>query len=178
MDNPVRARVHSMVAQAPGLSLSEVQARAGIAWGTAVHHLRRLEANGLVVSVSERAHRRYFLVDTPAAAQRSAVSVVIHPTARRIAHLVSQRPGIDQSSICVTLGLNNPAVSKHLHQFQERGLVLSQRSGRSRHYHPTGALGAALVLLEPAQATQTTQATQATMVGTSHTPELQARVMA
>ncbi len=152
LDNPVRARVHQVITQDPGLSVSEVRLRTGIAWGTAVHHLRRLEDNGMVVSVSQRAHRRYFAADTPAAAQRTAVAVVMHPTARRIANLVSLQPGIDQTGICRTLGLNNPAASKHLRQFAGQGLVLVERDGRSRLYRPTGAMHAALSLLEPAPA--------------------------
>ena len=150
MDNPQRARVHEAVVQEPGLSLSEVGQRAGIAWGTTVHHLRRLEAHGMVVSVRELGHRRFFAANTPAAAQRSAMSAVMHPTARRIAEFVAQRPGTDQAGICQALGLNNPAASKHLGQFETRGLVLSQRTGRRRHYHATSGLHSALLLLGPA----------------------------
>ena len=149
LDNPVRARVHDAIAQEPGLSLSDVAQRAGIAWGTAVHHLRRLESLGLVVSTSGLGHRRFFIANTPAAAQRSAVVAVMHPTARRIAEYVTQRPGTDQAGLCQALGLNNPAASKHLGQFESRGLVLSQRSGRSRLYHATGGLHSALRLLGP-----------------------------
>jgi DNA-binding transcriptional ArsR family regulator len=155
LDNPVRARVLDAVAQEPGLSLSEVTQRAGIAWGTAVHHLRLLERHRLVVSVRELAHHRYFAADTPAAAQRAAVSVVLHPTARRIAEFVAQRPGTDQAGICRALRLNNPSASKHLSQFESRGLVQSQRVGRSRLYQATVGLHSALLLLDPASAPAT-----------------------
>ena len=151
LDNPARARVHDAIAQEPGLSLSDVAQRAGIAWGTAVHHLRRLEGHGLIVSARERSHRRFFVANTPAAAQRRQMAVVIHPTARRIAEFVSHRPGTNQAGICQALGLNNPAASKHLGHFESEGLVLSQRSGRSRVYHATSGLHVALGLLEPAQ---------------------------
>jgi predicted transcriptional regulator len=114
-----------------------------------VHHLRRLESHGLVVS-KRQGERRYFIANTPAAAQRSAVAVVMHPTARRIAQLVRQQPGIDQTGICLALHLNNPAASKHLGHFEAQGLVVSQRAGRSRLYQPTGALHAALLVAEPA----------------------------
>ncbi|MEK6976234.1 MAG: helix-turn-helix domain-containing protein [Candidatus Thermoplasmatota archaeon] len=147
LENPVRARVHDAVAHDPGVSLTEVQSRAGIAWGTAVHHLRRLESNGLIVSVSQSAHRRYFIADTPAAAHRSALAAIRQPTARRIAELVLRRPGIDQSGLCQELALNSPAASKHLGQFRKYGLVLSQRVGRRTIHHPTPVLEAALRLL-------------------------------
>lgn len=147
LDNPVRARVHDAVANEPGVTLSEVQQRAGIAWGTTVHHLRRLESHGLVVSVSQRAHRRYFLANTPAAAQRAALAAILHPTARRIATLVAAQPGIDQTGLCQTLGLNGPAASKHLAQFRSHGLVTSLRDGRRTRHAPTAGLHAALQLL-------------------------------
>lgn len=158
LQNPVRARIHEAVQQDPGLSLTELADRAGVAWGTAVHHLRRLEDTGLLVSTNGGGHRRFFAANTPAAAQRSAVAVVLHPTARRIAELVAQRPGIDQAGICDALRLNNPAASKHLGRFERHGLVLSQRSGRSRHYQATGGLHSALVLLDPPNAQAPAQA--------------------
>lgn len=149
LDNPVRARVHDAVAQDPGLTISEVQTRAGIAWGTTVHHLRRLEDNGMLVSVTRRANRHYFVANSPAAAQRSAIAMLMHPTARRIATLVALQPGIDQTGLCQALGLNGPAASKHLGQFRGQGLVASQRVGRRTVHHPTPGLQAALGLLDP-----------------------------
>lgn len=148
LDNPVRSRVHDLVGQEPGITLTAIQARAGVAWGTAVHHLRRLETHGLVVSAQQAGHHRYYLANSAAAARRGAVAVIAHPTARRIAELVAHRPGIDQAAICQTLGLNNPAASKHLSQFALQGLVLSHRAGRFRQYHATGCLHEVLALTD------------------------------
>ncbi|HEX2066425.1 MAG TPA: hypothetical protein VHI93_06385 [Candidatus Thermoplasmatota archaeon] len=152
LENPVRARVHEVVVNDPGLSLEEVRARAGIAWGTAVHHLRRLENTGLLVSVAQSARRRYFAANTPASRNRTQVAALAHPTTRRVADLVRQRPGVDQTGLCEALGLRNPAASKHLGQLAAQGLVLAQRLGRRCHYHPTEALHTAFGILEaPAQ---------------------------
>lgn len=148
LDNPVRAHVHQVVVQDPGLSLEEVRARAGIAWGTAVHHLRRLEDNGLLVSIVQNARRRYFAANTPASSHRAHVAALSHPTARRLADLVRQRPGLDQGGLCEALGLRNPAASKHLQQLAAHGLVLVERDGRRCRYHPTDALRTAFGILE------------------------------
>ncbi|MEA3143489.1 MAG: hypothetical protein QOG31_813, partial [Thermoplasmata archaeon] len=137
-----------VVVSDPGLSLEEVRARAGIAWGTAVHHLRRLEDTGLLVSVTQSARRRYFAANTPASRSRGQVAALAHPTARKVADLVRQRPGVDQSGLCEALGLRNPAASKHLSQLAAQGLVLPQRLGRRCHYHPTDALHAAFGIIE------------------------------
>ncbi|HUR61793.1 MAG TPA: hypothetical protein VM286_05450 [Candidatus Thermoplasmatota archaeon] len=148
LDNPVRARVHETVLQDPGLSVEEIRARSGVAWGTAVHHLRRLEDTGLLVSVTHNARRRYFAANTAASQRRGHVAALAHPTARRVAELVRQRPGVGQTELCETLGLRNPAASKHLGQLAQQGLVLPERVGRSCHYHPTAALHAAFGVLE------------------------------
>jgi DNA-binding MarR family transcriptional regulator len=148
LDNPVRAHVHQVVVQDPGLSVEEVRSRAGIAWGTAVHHLRRLEDTGLLVSVTQNARRRYFAANTPASSRRTHVAALTQPTARRVADLVRRRPGLDQTALCEELGLRNPAASKHLQQLAGHGLVLAQRDGRRCLYHPTEALHAAFGILE------------------------------
>ncbi|MEA3204241.1 MAG: hypothetical protein QOI63_1921, partial [Thermoplasmata archaeon] len=148
LDNPVRARVHQAVVGDPGLSVEEVRARAGVAWGTAVHHLRRLEDTGLLVSVTQNARRRYFAANTPASSRRVQVAALSHPTARRVADLVRQRPGVDQTGLCEALGLRNPSASKHLQELAAQGLVLPERLGRRCHYHPTEALHAAFGILE------------------------------
>lgn len=148
LDNPVRAHVHQVVVQDPGLSLEEVRSRAGIAWGTAVHHLRRLEDTGLLVSIVQNARRRYFAANTPASSHRAHVAALSHPTARRVADFVRQRPGVDQSGLCAALGLRNPTASKHLQQLATHGLVLAERDGRRCRYHPTTALHATLGILE------------------------------
>ena len=144
LENPVRARVHEAIAQEPGLTISDLQSRAGVAWGTTVHHLRRLESHGLVVSIAQGGHRRYFIANTPPAAQRLALASLMQPTAHRIATLVAVRPGIDQSALCETLGLNGPSASKHLGHFRGQGLVESQRVGRRTLHRPTQGLLAAL----------------------------------
>lgn len=144
LDNPVRARVHDAVVQQPGVTISDVRGRVRIAWGTTVHHLRRLEAHGLLVSIPQGGHRHYFVANTPAATQRTALAALRQPTAHRIAALVAVRPGIDQTALCETLGLNGPSASKHLGQFRVHGLVESQRIGRRTVHRATPGLLAAL----------------------------------
>jgi predicted transcriptional regulator len=148
LDNPTRARVHDVVLQDPGVSLEDVRSRAGIAHGTAIHHLRRLEDTGLLVSVSQSARRRYFPANTLTSSRRGQLAALSHPTARLVADLVRRRPGVDQTGLCEALGLRNPAASKHLRQLALHGLVQTQRLGRRCHYHPTEALHAAFGLAE------------------------------
>ncbi|MEA3143441.1 MAG: hypothetical protein QOG31_765 [Thermoplasmata archaeon] len=147
LENPVRQRVLETIRDGPGVCIGEVRDRTGVAWGTAVYHLHRLERSGVVVSVRQKGARRYFAANTQVSRHRTDIAALAHPTAQRIAHLVHRRPGIDQSGVCRELGLQNPAASKHLGRFQSLGLVTAQRAGRSRLYQGTAALEQALTAL-------------------------------
>jgi predicted transcriptional regulator len=144
LENPVRQRVLETIRAGPGVCIGEVRDRTGVAWGTAVYHLHRLERTGVVVSVRQKGARRYFAANTPVSRHRGDIAALAHPTAQRIAQLVHQRPGIDQSGVCRALGLLNPAASKHLGRLQALGLVAAERAGRSRLYQGTPALEQAL----------------------------------
>jgi predicted transcriptional regulator len=153
LENPVRQRIHEAIGQDPGLCMQAVRQRTGVAWGTAVYHLHRLERGGLVVSVRSGSSRRYFAANTPVSRHRAHIAALGHPTAQRIAHVVHANPGINQAGVCRQLGLLNPAASKHLGRLESLGLIATQRAGRSRLYQATEALDAALgVLQQPAPA--------------------------
>lgn len=140
--NPVRARIHDIVTQGTGLCTADVQRRADVAWGTTVHHLRRLERHGLLVSTRAGGQHLYFAAAV--GGDRADVGALGHATALRIASLVDTRPGIDQKGVCDVLALRNPAASKHLGRFERLGLVRRERIGKSCQYHPTQRLSRAL----------------------------------
>jgi predicted transcriptional regulator len=146
LTNPVRRQVLDCIAQEPGITIQELRRRTGVAWGTAVHHLLRLERHGLAVSHRSGGSRRYFPANTRESRSRKAISAIAHPTTNRIARLVAERPGIDQKGICGELGIRNPAASKHLRRLAREGLVASRKVARSCLYEPTPALSEALTL--------------------------------
>lgn len=151
LDNPVRQRVLQVISMAPGSCIADLRERAGIAWGTTVYHLHRLENAGLVVSVRHAGARRHFAANTPASRERAGIAALAHPTAQRIADLVHRTPGIDQTGVCRALGLQAPSASKHLGRLEALGLVTAQRVGRNRLYEATPVLqGALAALVAPA----------------------------
>ncbi|MHB8633665.1 MAG: winged helix-turn-helix transcriptional regulator [Thermoplasmatota archaeon] len=141
LDNPHRARVYEAVCTDPGLSIVSLRGRCGISWTTAVHHLRRLEQGGLVVSVREGGFRRYFAGRSEEARQCRPIAALARPGTRRVADVVAQSPGLNQKELCRLLGIANPAASKQLARLNRLGLVEVQREGRQRRYWPTPHLG-------------------------------------
>jgi len=71
-------------------------------------------------------------------ARVSATSDVFHaiadPRRRQIMDLLSQRRGLPVGTIVLTLGLRQPAVSKHLGVLREVGIVTVKKLGKSRVY--------------------------------------------
>ncbi|HEX9815655.1 MAG TPA: hypothetical protein VGB18_01630 [Candidatus Thermoplasmatota archaeon] len=149
LEHPLRSRLHQTILENPGLPLTELCVRIGASWGTTVHHLRRLEHGRLVLSQRGRAGRMYFPVNSTVSNVREAWAATSSDTARKIARFVHDHPGTDQKTVCVALGLRNPAASKHLGRFEDLGLVASRFEARHRIYTPTQQL-ATLVAATPA----------------------------
>ncbi len=137
LDHPLRSRLQQTILENPGLPVGELCLRIGASWGTTVHHLRRLERGRLVLSQRGRAGRLYFPINSTVSNVREAWAATSSETARKIARFVHDHPGTDQKTVCLALGLRNPAASKHLGRFEQLGLVASRFEARHRIYTPT-----------------------------------------
>lgn len=141
LDNDIRHRVHEAVANNPGVTIKEVTLLVGIGWGTAVYHLKRLEAERLVVSERNRQFRRYFkngggIVNE----SKAAFSELKNPTSHKIASTLLARPGVCQKDVCASVGISAPLASKYLSRLEDAGLVATQRDWKTVKYFPTPRL--------------------------------------
>ena len=141
-EQPVRAAILGHLEANAGATIQEVRDALGVAWGTAVYHLGRLERARHVVSRRDGRLRRFWRMDDPEARHRGAAALLKGETSRRIADLVQARPGIHQAGVCDALGLKPPVASKYLGRLREQGLVVAMADGRMRRYHPTMTLHA------------------------------------
>lgn len=132
--HPMRRQALDLIAANPGATVQDIRRGLGIAWGTAVYHLGRLERAGLVaVRHSEGRRGHWPLGQAPA---KDALA----PTGEALARLVSERPGLPQNELARLAGIGPPAACKQLRRLESAGFVEARRSGKARLYLPTSSL--------------------------------------
>lgn len=138
--HPARRQALDFIAANPGCNLQELRHALGLAWGTTVHHMARLEKAGLVAVRHIAGQRTHWPIGgaPPAAA--------LPATSRALASLVQARPGLDQGELARLLGVGAATACKQLARLESAGLVLAQRVGRSRRYVGTARLAATPML--------------------------------
>jgi predicted transcriptional regulator len=152
LEDGLRPRIVELLRAEPGLGITDVCARLDIGWGTAVHHLTRLENAGLVVSQDSGRRRRFFLPSEPAQ-RRTALCVLSSDLNRRLLELVQARPGLTQQEVCAALSISAPLAHKYLARLIRDEFVTTQREWRSVRYYASPRTGT--VLTEFALATGT-----------------------
>jgi DNA-binding transcriptional ArsR family regulator len=128
--HPLRRQAIDFISSNPGASVKDVQRSLGVAWGTAVYHLGRLERAGLVAV--RRAGGRAGHWPLGQAPPRGAPA----PTGQALADLVRQQPGLSQAELAELAGIGAPAACKQLRRLEVAGLVSASRVGRTRVYQP------------------------------------------
>lgn len=143
LEGGVRAKIMELLRAEPGLGITDVRDRLAIGWGTAVHHLNRLEAAGLVVSQDAGRRRRFFLPQA-SAEMRTALCVLSSSLNRRLLETVRARPGLTQTEVCEALGISAPLAHKYLARLIRDGFVASTRQWRAVRYYPSESAPAVL----------------------------------
>lgn len=133
-EHPARRAALDYVHANPGATVSDVQGALGLAWGTTVHHLRRLERAGLVAVRRDGGRRGHWPLGQ--APPRDGLSAAD----RAMAGLVKASPGLPQKDLARLSGVGAPAACKRLARLEDAGLVAQVHDGRARLYMPTGKL--------------------------------------
>lgn len=134
LTSPARARIVELLQAEPGLGIKDVCERLDIGWGTAVHHLARLESAGLLTSRDSGRRRRFFPPNTSAAV-RTALCVLTTDINRRLLEYVRGHPGATQTDACRALGLSPPLVHKYAKRLEAEGLLTAERHWRTVQYY-------------------------------------------
>lgn len=144
LENERRERVITMIRERPGIGPSEIGQTLGTGWGATMYHLDRLERAGLVVSRRAGHHRCYFVPGALPKDAQAQVGIFRGDTARRVAQLLLERPGLTQTQLCQALGLSASAASKQLSRLEAASLVRREATSQGTRVYPADTLGGAL----------------------------------
>ncbi len=139
LENEHRRAVYETIASQPGVYLSQVSDDSGVALSTVRHHVRILEAEGLVATAKVHGKRRYYLeadgertVTTP----DGTVGVELHaalaePAKRELLETLAALGPASNGRLADELECDPSTVSHHLAALAADDLIIREQDGRS-----------------------------------------------
>ena len=135
LDHPTRRRIVEAVKQDPGITTQEIRKLLEIPWTTAVHHLKMLEVNEVLVC-SRHGHQCHWFDREQGALSRDrlALGALRSPATRRVYECVAKNPELPLTALAKILGVEHTTVKFHLRRLQRISIVEARRHGRRFRY--------------------------------------------
>ncbi len=125
--HPRRRAIHDAIGADPGIHFQELSRAVGSGRGSLDHHLRKLEAGGLVVRQTDKGSTSFFAKGAVDRRVMAATSLLRAPSTRRVLDSIVGRPGIQCADIAAQTGLSNATVSYHLGKLRNQGIITRGR---------------------------------------------------
>ncbi len=129
-----RKRIYDHVEQHSGSHLREIGRRCGLPLGTALYHLDRLEAEGLLSVRRDGRYKRYFPSQGLGRKEKDLLSAYRHDVPRRIAHALLGSPAMTQRELCAALSVSRSTLSFHVNDLIRRGVLRRELGHRENRY--------------------------------------------
>ena len=132
LEHDRRARIYELIKQNPGVRLSELAHGLELPWGSAMHHLRKLRADRLIMFKAVGHHKCYFVNGSGLSEQAmAAASILKGDTLTDIATFLQKNPRASLKELAVGVGISSPLAAFHVGKLEKAGLVTKERDGRS-----------------------------------------------
>jgi Mn-dependent DtxR family transcriptional regulator len=143
LENDRRARIFELIKHSPGVHLSEIARELDFAWGTTLHHLRKLRADRLIM-FKEIGHHKSFFVNGSGLSetQMQAMSLIKNGTLSKLAGYLEEHPRTSLKELSEALQISPPLAAFHIRKLEKAGLVQKVRDGKSVRLTTTSALPA------------------------------------
>lgn len=143
LENERRARIFELIRANPGIHLSEIARELDFAWGTTLHHLRKLRADHLIL-YKEMGHHKSFFVNGSGLSEKQmeAMSLIKNGTLSRLAQYLETHPRVSLKELSEALQISPPLAAFHIRKLEKAGLVQKVRDGKSVRLSTTQALPA------------------------------------
>ena len=118
-----REAIVGYLATTPGAHFSKLRDDLKLGTGETQHHLRRLEADGVVDSEKDGDYRRYFPSGEFSAFERRALGYLRRETARKLVLALLAEPDATGSELATELEVSRPTVSRYVGELESAGLL-------------------------------------------------------
>jgi predicted transcriptional regulator len=125
LDNFTRGQLHGYITANPGVHMNAIRDRFELSNGEVAYHLRVLEREGLVSSMSDGLRRRFYPGER---AERPGQELTV--AQNLLISLMEQSPGITGSELARLAGTSPQVVNYHLKKLWRMDLIRMDRDGR------------------------------------------------
>lgn len=141
LENERRSRIFEMIRQNPGIRVAELSRGLELPWGSAIHHLRKLRADRLIMFQTVGAHKCYFINGSGLTQEgMTTASTVQGQTVEGIAAYLGAHPRASLKEVAQGVGISSPLAAFHVAKLEKAGLVSKVRDGRSVRLVPAAGL--------------------------------------
>lgn len=134
LNHKTRESLANAIRHDPGITPPQLQTLTGLAWSTVVYHLRQLEKTGLVTSLIDGRHKRFFPADTVNWSQRDRIAALANARTKQLYGVLLEEPGLDRHDLAKRVGISRPATYFHLERLERTGLVGRDTEGRRTRF--------------------------------------------
>ena len=118
-----RKRIYAFVEEHSGSHLREISRKCDLPLGTALYHLDRLEAEGLVAVRRDGRYKRYFPAHGLGRREKDLISAFRHAVPRRIASALLNVHAATQRELCGLIGVSRSTLSFHVNSMITKGIL-------------------------------------------------------
>ncbi len=133
LNHPLRSELNGWIQRHPGINISELRVKTEAPASTIVHHLRKMERDGLVYAMWEGRNRRYFVNGAVGYSRAKQLAILQNNGTARVLALLRRGPAKRQD-LASSLDMTAMGVSWHLARLKEAGLVAATKEGRAMVY--------------------------------------------
>lgn len=129
-----RRRIYEHLEVNSGCHLREIARRCDVPLGTALYHLDRLEAEGLISVRRDGRYKRYFPATGLGRREKDLLSVLRHAVPRRIAATLLDAPALTQRELCAAIGVSRSTLSFHVNSLIAKELLRGEPARPENKY--------------------------------------------
>lgn len=129
-----RKRIYAYVEENSGSHLREISRKCDLPLGTALYHLDRLEAEGLLAVRRDGRYKRYFPSQGLGRKEKDLLSAFRHAVPRRIGAALLDAHSATQRELCAIIGVSRSTLSFHVNSLIGRGILRRESDRPENRY--------------------------------------------